>query len=68
MRQAFGFAGIAQTRSWIEGAMASYHVDGRTLVVCQNCLSFKGQGFILGIRLCGVKGKTHVDDSFFHKL
>lgn len=68
MRQALVFAGVAQTCSWIERAMASRNVNVQTLVVCQNYLTFEGAGTILGIRLRRVKDKTHLGDSFFHKL
>ena len=38
------------------------------MVVCQNCLLFRGASAILGISRRGVKDKTHVGDSFFHKV
>ena len=42
MRQPFRLAGLSQPRSRIEQAMISHCFDNRVLVVCQNCLSFKG--------------------------
>ena len=43
VREAFGFAGLAQTDSGIERAMPGRYVNGWTLVVCQNCRLSGGQ-------------------------